>query len=221
MEIIAQIVDIFLHIDEYLNTIIESFGIWSYLLLFAVIFMETGVVVTPFLPGDSLLFAVGTFAASGAFNIVVIFLVLFIAAVLGDTLNYWIGNKIGPRAFEKDMRFMKREYLERTEAFYEKHGGKTIFLARFIPIVRTFAPFVAGVGTMPYNKFLGYNLLGAFVWVGLFLFAGYFFGAIPFIQENFPLVIIVIVAISVLPMAYEFLSARLRQNRREAQESES
>jgi membrane-associated protein len=211
MEVINTLIDFFLHLDRYLADIIQQYGIWTYALLFVVIFLETGLVVTPFLPGDSLLFAAGTFAALGSLNVLLLWVLLFAAAVLGDTANYWIGHAIGPRAFEMDNRFLKKEYLERTQRFYEKHGGKTIVLARFVPIVRTFAPFVAGVGTMHYGRFLGYNLLGGFLWTALFIFLGYFFGNIPFVRENFELVIVGIVLISVVPMAVEFLRGRARK----------
>lgn len=211
MEFIQSLIDIFLHIDQYLNEIIQQYGAWTYALLFLIIFMETGFVVTPFLPGDSLLFAAGTFAALGSFNVVFLFFLLWLAAVLGDTVNYWIGNKIGPKAFEQDMRFLKKEYLEKTQTFYEKHGGKTIILARFVPIVRTFAPFVAGVGTMKYGRFLTYNVVGGLLWVGIFIFLGYFFGNIDFVQEHFELVIVVIILISVVPMAIEYVRSRARK----------
>lgn len=208
MGIFEFLIDFILHIDQHLNDIIQSFGIWTYAILFAVIFAETGLVITPFLPGDSLLFAAGTFAALGSLNVVLLWLVLFAAAVLGDTVNYWIGNKIGPSVFERDSRFLKREYLEQTQEFYEKHGGKTIVLARFVPIVRTFAPFVAGVGSMNYGRFLAFNVFGAFLWTALFVFLGYFFGNIPIIKENFELAIIGIILLSVLPMVYEWLKHR-------------
>lgn len=211
MEIIQTLIDFVLHIDQHLNEIIQAYGLWTYALLFLIIFMETGLVVTPFLPGDSLLFAAGTFAGIGSLNVWVLWIVCFSAAVLGDTVNYWIGNKIGPRAFEQDIRFLKREYLERTEQFYEKHGGKTIILARFVPIVRTFAPFVAGIGTMHYGRFLTYNVVGAFLWTGIFLWLGYFFGNIPFVQKNFELVIVGIIFISVVPMAIEYVRSRTRK----------
>lgn len=200
--------DLFLHLDEHLSTIIQTYGTWTYGLLFLVIFLETGVVVTPFLPGDSLLFAAGTFAALGSLNVLLLYALLFAAAVLGDTVNYWIGNKIGPRAFEQDIRFLKKEYLEKTQRFYDKHGGKTIVLARFVPIVRTFAPFVAGVGTMSYGRFITYNLLGAFLWTTLFVFGGFFFGNIPVVRRNFEFVILGIIFISVMPMLIEYVRAR-------------
>lgn len=213
MDIIAQAIDLFLNLDEHLQALILRYGTWTYLILFAIIFMETGFVVTPFLPGDSLLFAAGTFAALGAFDVLPLFGLLFVAAILGDTVNYWIGNRIGPKVFEKDYRFLKREYLERTQEFYNRHGGKTIFLARFVPIVRTFAPFVAGVGSMKYPRFLAYNVIGGFVWTAGFIFLGYFFGNIPFVEKNFELVVGAIILISVAPMGAEILSSRLRRRR--------
>ena len=211
MEIINFFIDFILHLDQHLNEIIQTYGIWTYAILFTIIFLETGLVVTPFLPGDSLLFAAGTFAGIGSLNVWILWLVCFVAAVLGDTVNYWIGNKIGPRAFEQDIRFLKREYLERTERFYEKHGGKTIILARFVPIVRTFAPFVAGVGTMKYGRFFTYNVVGAFLWTGIFIWLGYFFGNIPFVQKNFELVIVAIILVSVVPMVVEYVRSKARK----------
>jgi membrane-associated protein len=208
MEYLNFFIDLFLHLDEHLNTIILNYGVWTYGILFAVIVLETGVVVTPFLPGDSLLFAAGTFAALGSLNVFLIYGLLFAAAVLGDTANYWIGNKIGPRAFEQDFRFLKKEHLEKTQRFYAKHGGKTIVLARFVPIVRTFAPFVAGVGTMRYSHFITYNLVGAFLWTTLFIFGGFFFGNIPVVRENFEVVILAIIFISVMPMLVEYVRNR-------------
>lgn len=212
MQIIESFIDFILHLDQHLNDIIQTYGLWTYLLLFAIVFMETGLVVTPFLPGDSLLFAAGTFAALGSLNVWILWGLLFIAAVLGDTVNYWIGNKIGPKAFEQDFRFLKKEYLEKTQDFYEKHGGKTIILARFVPIVRTFAPFVAGVGTMHYGRFLSFNVIGAFLWTGIFIWLGYFFGNIPFVKRNFELVIVVIILISVVPMAIEYVRSKARKD---------
>jgi membrane-associated protein len=210
MELILQLIDLFLHLDKYLGEVIRTYGLWTYLFLFIVIFIETGLVVTPFLPGDSLLFAAGTFAGLGDLNAALLFFLLSLAAVLGDTVNYWIGHFVGPRAFSGEIRFLKKEYLDRTHAFYEKHGGKTIILARFIPIIRTFAPFVAGVGAMTYSHFITYNVVGGVVWVGLFVFVGYFFGNLPIVQENFSLVIIAIILISVLPGVIEFLRERSR-----------
>lgn len=213
METIQFVVDIFLHIDEHLNIIITNYGAWTYGLLFLIIFMETGFVVTPFLPGDSLLFAAGTFAALGSLKVLFLFVLLFVAAVLGDTVNYWIGHKVGAPAFEKDFRFLKKEHLERTQAFYEKHGGKTIVLARFVPIVRTFAPFVAGVGAMPYGRFIFYNIFGALIWTGLFIFLGYYFGNIPIVRHNFEIVIPAIILISILPMVAEYVRGRAHGRR--------
>jgi len=206
MELITYLIDLFLHLDEHLANIIAQYGAWTYGILFLVIFMETGFVVTPFLPGDSLLFAAGTFAALGSLNVWLLAGLLMFAAVLGDTVNYSIGHYLGERAY--NIRWIKREYLEKTHAFFEKHGGKTIFLARFVPIVRTFAPFVAGIGKMSYGYFISYNFFGGIVWVALFTFAGYFFGNIPFVKKNFEFVIVAIILISVLPMLYEWLKAR-------------
>lgn len=214
MEIISQLVDFILHLDVHLNEIIQNFGIWTYLILFLIIFLETGVVITPFLPGDSLLFAAGSFAALGSLNVWVLFFTLIIAAILGDTINYWIGHYIGPKAFSGNIRFLKKEYLDRTHEFYEKHGGKTIILARFIPIIRTFAPFVAGIGAMNYSRFLVYNVVGAFIWVTLFTFGGYFFGNLPIIKENFTLAILAIILISVLPGVVEFLRERFKSSQK-------
>jgi membrane-associated protein len=206
METIQFLIDTFLHLDESLKTIIETYGVWTYALLFLVIFMETGFVVTPFLPGDSLLFAAGTFAALDALNIWVLLILLIIAAIGGDTVNYWIGHALGERAYT--IKWIKKEYLDKTHAFFEKHGGKTIFLARFVPIVRTFAPFVAGIGRMPYGFFIRWNFIGGITWVVVFTLAGYFFGNIPFVRANFEFVIIAIILISVMPMGYEWLKAR-------------
>ena len=208
MDLLLRIIDLFLHLDQYLGQLISQYGVWTHLILFLIVFCETGLVVTPFLPGDSLLFAAGTFAALGALDLWLIVLLLIIAAIVGDTVNYWIGAYIGPRAFKGDIRFLRREYLERTHAFYEKHGGKTIILARFVPIIRTFAPFVAGVGAMSYPKFIVYNVVGAVLWVGLFVLGGYFFGNIPVVRKNFTLVILAIIVLSVLPIAVEALRAR-------------
>lgn len=214
MEMIQTLVDLFLHLDEHLNSVIQSYGIWTYALLFLIIFLETGVVVTPFLPGDSLLFAAGALAAldGSPLNIGLLFVLLFIAAVFGDTVNYGIGNLIGPRVFEQNYRLLKREHLEQTQRFYAKHGGKTIVLARFVPIVRTFAPFVAGVGTMNYGRFIGYNLFGGLLWTVIFTFAGYFFGNIPFVKENFEFVVVAIILISIVPMVIEYLRGRKEQS---------
>jgi len=216
MELILQLIDFILHLDEYLGEIIRNYGVWTYLILFAIIFMETGLVVTPFLPGDSLLFAAGTFAGLGDLNVILLFVLLSIAAVVGDTVNYWVGHYIGPRAFSGDIRFLKKEYLDRTHAFYEKHGGKTIVLARFIPIIRTFAPFVAGIGAMTYSHFITYNVFGGLLWVSLFTFAGYFFGNLQIVRDNFTLVIIAIILLSVMPAVYEFVKERMNTKKETA-----
>ncbi len=208
MDTILKFVTFILHVDVYLENIISQYGGWTYGLLFFVIFMETGFVVTPFLPGDSLVFAAATFAARGALNPWLLFALLTGAAIAGDTANYWIGHAIGARAYSGEIKWIKKEYMERTHAFFEKHGGKTIFLARFVPIVRTFAPFVAGVGEMSYGYFISWNVIGGTTWVALFTLAGYFFGNIPFVQKNFELVIIAIVLISVLPAIVEWWKAR-------------
>jgi membrane-associated protein len=208
MELIGTFVDYFLHLDKHLGQVIQMYGFWTYLILFLIIFCETGLVVTPILPGDSLLFAAGTFAAIGALRPEVLFVVLSIAAVAGDSVNYAIGHTIGPRVFRENYRFLKREYLDRTEQFYERHGGKTIIIARFMPIIRTFAPFVAGVGSMRYPRFLAYNVVGGIVWIGLFVYGGYFFGNIPLVKRNFTLVILGIIFVSVLPGIIEFLRHR-------------
>ena len=208
MDIIQWFINFVLHMDKELPVIVQSLGIWTYLALFFVIFMETGFVVMPFLPGDSLLFAAGAVAALGGLNILPLFIVLAAAAILGDTANYWIGHSIGPRAFSGGIRFLKKEYLDRTQAFYEKHGGKTILLARFVPIVRTFAPFVAGVGRMRYGYFISYNIVGGLLWTALFLFGGFFVGNLEIVKNNFSLIVVAIVCISVLPGVYEFIKAR-------------
>jgi membrane-associated protein len=206
MEFLSGIVDFVLHLDIHLSAIIQSAGIWTYLILFVVIFIETGVVVMPFLPGDSLIFAAGTFAARGDFKLLPLFGLLAAAAVLGDTANYWIGKIIGPKVFRREnSRIFKKAYLDRTRNFYEKYGAETIIIARFVPIVRTFAPFVAGIGRMRYGRFLSYNIVGGVGWVALFTFGGYFFGNIDFIKKNFSLVIIAIILISLLPALLEIL----------------
>jgi membrane-associated protein len=210
MDALKYILDVFLHLDEHLHAVIEAWGPWTYVLLFVIILCETGLVVTPFLPGDSLLFAAGAMAALYPEHLGILTLLglLFVAAVLGDTLNYWIGRQVGPRAFRINTWFLKHENLVKTQAFYEKHGGKTIVLARFVPIIRTFAPFVAGVGRMDYRQFLWFNVLGGFLWVVLCTLAGYFFGNVPVVKENFELVVVGIVLMSVLPVAYELWATR-------------
>ncbi|HEY7480066.1 MAG TPA: DedA family protein [Gemmatimonadales bacterium] len=208
MELLRSIIDFFLHLDQHLSEVISQYGVWTHLILFLIVFAETGLVVTPFLPGDSLLFAAGTFAALGSLDLGLLVVLLTGAAILGDTVNYWVGAWIGPRAFSGNIKLLRKDYLDRTHAFYEKHGGKTIIIARFVPIIRTFAPFVAGVGAMSYPRFITYNIVGAVLWVGLFVPAGYFFGNIPVVRENFTLVILAIIAISVLPIALEAIKAR-------------
>lgn len=212
MELLKSVIEFVLHIDRHLSAIIQQFGAWTYAILFAVIFIETGLVIMPFLPGDSLLFAAGTFAALGALDVRLLLVLLAAAAVVGDTVNYWIGHRIGEKAFSReDARFFKKEYLDRTHAFYEKHGGKTIIIARFVPIIRTFAPFVAGIGKMSYGRFLSFNVIGGVGWVVLLVGAGYFFGNIPFVRKNFSIAILAIILISTLPIAVEYF--RHRKNR--------
>jgi len=210
MEIIKTFIDLFLHLDKHLNVVIQTYGTWTYAILFIIIFLETGLVITPFLPGDSLLFAAGTFAGLGSLNVVFLFLLLCAAAIIGDTANYWIGHFIGPRAFTGEMPFLKKEYLDRTHEFYERHGGKTIILARFVPIIRTFAPFVAGIGKMSYWRFITYNIVGGIFWVALFTFGGYFFGNLKFVQDNFSFVVLAIILISVMPAVIEVIKERTR-----------
>ena len=209
MEFIKDFIDLFLHLDTHLQTVIQSYGTWTYVILFLIIFCETGLVVTPILPGDSLLFAAGAFAATGSLDLAWLLILLTVAAVLGDAVNYAIGYFMGPKVFSQpDSRFLKREYLDRTHQFYEKYGGKTIIIARFVPIVRTFAPFVAGVGSMTYAKFASYNVIGGLLWVSVCVLAGYAFGNIPVVQENFTLVILGIIFVSILPGIIEFLRQR-------------
>jgi len=214
MDFLLSLLDFVLHVDEYLNIIIANYGSWTYGVLFFIVFLETGFVVTPFLPGDSLLFAAGSFAALGSLNPVYLFILLSFAAILGDTVNYWVGSYVGPKAFSGDIKYLKQEHLERTHEFYEKHGGKTIILARFIPIIRTFAPFVAGVGKMTYKYFLTYNIVGGLLWVSIFVFGGYYFGNLPLVRNNFELVIITIIVISLLPPVFEFFKERARAKKR-------
>lgn len=209
MELIGTVVDFILHIDTHLDAIIREYGSWTYAILFLIIFCETGLVVTPFLPGDSLLFAAGTFAARGSLDPFLLCVILSVAAIAGDTVNYWIGRYLGPRA-QKGLRFVKKEHLDRTHAFYEKHGGKTIIIARFMPIFRTFAPFVAGVGAMEYGRFLMFNVAGGILWICLFVYAGYYFGNIPVVEENFTVVIMAIIFVSILPGIIEYMRHRYR-----------
>jgi Uncharacterized membrane-associated protein len=212
MEVVQFFVDLILHLDRHLAVLLANYGIWIYAILFLIIFAETGLVVTPFLPGDSLLFAVGALAAadaSGTLQPLAVWLLLSLAAILGNTTNYAIGAAIGPRAFSGQVRFLKVEYLRRTEEFFERHGGKTIFLSRYVPIIRTFAPFVAGVGRMPYGRFQMYNVFGAFTWVGSFVWSGFLFGSIPVVKANFGLLTFVIIVASLIPM---FLALRKRES---------
>jgi membrane-associated protein len=212
MDLIKGLIDFVLNIDKHLNVIIQDYGMWTYFILFLIVFMETGLVVMPILPGDSLLFAAGAFAALGSLNIFTVFFVLAIAAVLGDTVNYHIGKYLGPKVFSSENnRFLKKEYLDRTNAFYDRHGGKTIIIARFMPIIRTFAPFVAGIGKMNYLKFISYNVVGGLLWVGLFSFAGYFFGNIPFVKENFTVVILAIIFVSIAPGIVGVVKAKFQR----------
>jgi len=211
----SSLIDLFLHLDKHLQVIVQQYGTFTYILLFSVIFAETGFVLTPFLPGDSLLFAAGSIAALsiGAvtsetvhpLNINLLVMLLITAAFTGDNVNYWIGRFVGPVVFEKKIRFLKKEYLDKTHAFYERHGGKTIILARFIPIIRTFAPFVAGIGKMNYLKFVPFSVAGSISWVSIFCYAGYFFGNQPFVKNNFSLVVIAIILISLMPGVIEYL----------------
>ena len=206
---LASLIDFVLHIDQHLIELTQTYGLWIYAILFLIVFCETGLVVTPFLPGDSLLFAAGAVAALGGMNVHMAAALLLAAAVIGDAVNFAVGKYFGEKLFAKpDSRVFKREYLDKTHAFYEKYGGKTIILARFVPIVRTFAPFVAGMGDMHYGRFIRYNIIGALVWVGLLTYAGYFFGELPAVKNNFGLVVIGIIAVSVLPMAVEIAKAK-------------
>ena len=206
-EFLRTAVDFVLHIDTHLNAIIAAYGTGTYLLLFLIIFCETGLVVTPFLPGDSLLFAAGTFAARGSLDPSLLIVLLAIAAIAGDNSNYWIGRYLGPRVFERDTKWINRKHLERAHAFYEKHGGKTILLARFMPIIRTFAPFVAGIGRMEYRRFLLFSVSGGLLWISSMTLAGYFFGNLPFVAENFSMVVYAIIAISLMPAIIEGVRA--------------
>ncbi|MCL4208112.1 DedA family protein [Patescibacteria group bacterium] len=209
MQILAFIVDFILHIDTHLNEIIQAYGSLTYFILFMIIFAETGFVVTPFLPGDSLLFAIGALSALGSIHLTGVLILLYAAAILGDSVNYWIGNVFGQKIVDsKKIKFINQEHIDKTQEFYKKHGGKTIILARFVPIVRTFAPFVAGVGKMHYDTFVLYNIIGGVIWVTAFTLAGYFFGNIPAVQHNFTFVVFGIIGISVLPMIFEFIKSK-------------
>lgn len=213
MNIISWFVDFVLHLDTHLGALIQTFGLWSYVILFLIIFCETGLVILPFLPGDSLLFAAGALAALGSFNILFLFIVIALAAVLGDTVNYSIGRYLGVKVLKSKSRFLKKEYLERTHKFFEKYGNKTIVIARFVPIIRTFAPFLAGVGEMSFWEFLSYNVVGGVAWVALFLFGGYFFGNIAFIKEHFSIVIICIIIISFIPVIVEVVRHKIHSSK--------
>jgi membrane-associated protein len=208
------LIDFILHIDRHLHQLASEYGLWVYGIVFLIVFCETGLVVLPLLPGDSLLFAAGSLASlpDSQLSPHLLFLGLSIAGILGDTLNYWIGKKIGPKVFaSKESRFFKREYLDKTHAFYLKYGAKTIVIARFIPIIRTFAPFVAGVGGMPYRTFICYNIIGAVIWVGSFVYAGFYFGQLPFVQTNFKLIILAIIILSIMPPVIEYLKHRFKK----------
>ena len=217
MDLIHWFVDFFLHLDQHLAEVIQRYGTTTYFLLFLIVFLETGLVITPILPGDSLLFAAGAFAALGHLSLWPLFFLLCVAAILGDTVNYAIGARLGPKVFSySKSRFFNPEHLKKTHAFYEKYGGKTIIIARFVPIVRTFAPFVAGVGQMRYRQFIGYNVIGGILWVSVCVFAGYFFGNLPFVKKNFSVVVIVIVLISLLPAVIEYMRHRAEARRKAA-----
>lgn len=211
MELITQLVDLVVHLDQHLTLLLQQYGAWVYVLLFMIVFAETGLVVTPFLPGDSLLFVAGTLAAVGGMDVRLLITLLSLAAIAGDTVNYWFGSYLGPKVFHReDSRLLNRRHLERTHAFYERHGGKTIVIARFVPIIRTFAPFVAGIGRMPYGRFLAYNVAGAVLWVVSLTLAGYYFGNLPFVKRNLSLVILGIIILSILPGVIEYLRHRRR-----------
>jgi membrane-associated protein len=209
MEFLKHALDYFLHLDRELGALITQYDVWIYAILFLIIFVETGLVIMPFLPGDSLLFAAGSFCALGSMNIFYVLILLFIAAFLGDTVNYLIGNFIGPKVFQRDYMLIKKSHILKTQEFFDKHGPKTIIIARFVPIVRTFAPFIAGIGKMNYGKFISYNLIGGAVWVVSLTMAGYFLGEIPFVKKNFEFVVLGIIIVSIMPPVIEFLRARM------------
>jgi len=215
MEWITYGLDIIIHLDKHLGLIIQEYGFWTHVLLFLIIFCETGLVITPILPGDSLLFAAGTFAALGSLDLAWLVASLSVAAVAGDTVNYWVGCIAGPKVFSSQgSRFFNREYLDRTHKFYEKYGGKTIIIARFVPIIRTFAPFVAGIGSMTYGRFIVYNVAGGIAWILIFTLGGYFFGNIPIVKRNFTLVILAIIIVSILPGVIEYVRQRGHRTKR-------
>ncbi len=211
--LIKTLIDIFLHLDKNLAIVISQYGTATYLLMFGIIFMETGFVVTPFLPGDTLLFAGGALSASGILPIWITYVIFLVAAILGDTVNYWIGHFVGPKIFDRETglakgnKFIKKEYLDKTQTFYAKHGNMTIILARFVPIVRTFAPFVAGIASMSYKHFITYNIVGGFLWVTAFTWSGYFFGNLPFVKTNFHYIVVVIIILSIVPIIYEWVKS--------------
>jgi membrane-associated protein len=221
LDTILKLFEFILHFDVYLNEIIARYGAWTLAFLFGIIFMETGFVVTPFLPGDSLIFAAATFAARGSLGIWSIFLLLSVAAVAGDTANYWIGHRVGAKAYSGEIRWVKKEYMQRAHRFFEKYGGRAIFLARFVPIIRTFVPFIAGISRMPYGYFIRWNIIGGVVWVGIFSLLGYFFGNIPFVQDNFELVILAIIVISVIPALIEVWNVRKESRKAKAEALEA
>jgi membrane-associated protein len=208
MDLLKQFIDILLHLDKYLVALSEEYGVWLYAMLFLIIFCETGLVVTPFLPGDSLIFAVGALASTGALDLWLIVLLLSVAAILGDTVNYFIGYKFGDYLVKHQSKIIKKEYLDKTHDFYERYGGRTIVIARFVPIVRTFAPFVAGMGSMTYSHFITYNIVGGLVWIFSLSFLGFFFGELPIVKKNFSLVIFAIIFISILPIVWELVKAK-------------
>jgi membrane-associated protein len=212
VELVAQLWDIVVHLDRHLQWLVANYGVWIYVILFAIVFAETGLVVTPFLPGDSLLFVCGALAAVGGLDMTLLVVVLISAAVIGDSVNYSFGRWLGPRVFREDRKWLNRKHLDRTHEFYERHGGKTIVIARFVPIIRTYAPFVAGIGAMDYTRFLAYNVGGAVLWVVSLGYAGYFFGNIPWVKQNLSLVILGIIVLSMVPLVVEYLRHRKKQD---------
>ena len=214
MNILSKLIDVILHLDKYLGVILTTYGLWTYTILFVVIFLETGLVFTPFLPGDSLLFTAGAFAGMGLLNIWILYIVLVLAAVLGDTANYWIGYYLGAKIFHENAKYFKRRHLDETQRYFDKYGSETIILARFIPIVRTFAPFLAGLGKMSYWKFLAYNFLGAIAWVALFVFGGFFFGNLKWVQNNFTIVILIIIVASLIPPVVQYINVKSKRNKK-------
>ncbi|KEI95408.1 hypothetical protein N494_16650 [Clostridium botulinum A2B7 92] len=216
MSIIGNFINALLHLDKYLNVIIQNYGVWTYALIFLIIFCETGLVITPFLPGDSILFATGAFAAAGSLKMLMLFVVFYLAAVIGDTVNYHIGQKVGTKILEKeDVKYINKEYLKKAHTFYKKHGSMAIVVGRFIPIIRTFVPFVAGIGEMSYSKFIIYNLLGGLLWVALFLGGGYLFGDLPFIKQHFSYILVAIIIISIIPGVIVFIREKRNGGKKE------